>query len=116
MGQDDDGQDIAFAVADSTAHPQQLQLTVSAALITQEKILRAKLTVPSAGQAPEFKIELYIALVEWYDMNSRWNYVHYRPLELRLGEAEIGGQHYAIAFVRSPFFWNLLSTQRLVIR
>ena len=104
VGQDDDGQDIAFAVADSTAQPQQLQLTVSAALITQEKILRAKLTVPSAGQTPEFKIELYIALVERYDMNSRWNYVHYRPLELRLGEAEIGGQLYIIAIVRSPFF------------
>ena len=104
VGQDDDGQDIAFVVADSTAQPQQLQLTDSKQIITQEKILRAELTVPSAGQAPEFKIELYIARTEWFDMNSRWNYVHYRPLELRLGEAEIGGQRYTIAFVRSPFF------------
>ena len=104
VGQDDDGQDIAFVVADSTAQPQQLQLTDSKLIITQEKILRAELTVPSAGQAPEFKIELYIARTEWFDMDSRWNYVHYRPLELRLGEAEIGGQRYAIALVRSPFF------------
>ena len=104
VGQDDDGQDIAFVVADSTAQPQQLQLTDSKQIITQEKILRAELTVPSAGQAPEFKIELYIARTEWFDMNSRWDYVHYRPLELRLGEAEIGGQLYIIAIVRSPFF------------
>ena len=104
VGQDDDGQDIAFVVADSTVQPQRLQLTDSKRIITQEKILRAELTVPSAGQAPEFKIELYIARTEWFDMNSRWDYVHYRPLELRLGEAEIGGQHYAIAIVRSPFF------------
>ena len=104
VGQDDDGQDIAFVLVDSTAQPQQLQLTVSAAPITQEKILRTELTVPSAGQAPEFKIGLYIARTEWFDMNSRWDYVHYRALELRLGEAEIGGQHYTIALVRSPFF------------
>ena len=93
VGQDDDGQDIAFVVADSTAQPQQLQLTVFELPITQEKSLRAELTVPSAGQAPEFKIELYIS-----------KYVSFRPLELRLGEAKIGGQHYAIAIVRSPFF------------
>ena len=104
VGQDDDGQDIAFVVADSTVQPQRLQLTDSKRIITQEKILRAELTVPSAGQAPEFKIELYIARTEWFDMNSRWDYVHYRPLELRLGEAEIGGQLYIIAIVRSPFF------------
>ena len=104
MGQDDDGQDIAFVVADSTAQPRQLQLMDSKDFITQEKRLRAELTVPSAGQAPEFKIELYIARTEWFDMNSRWDYVHYRPLELRLGEAEIGGQLYIIAIVRSPFF------------
>ena len=77
VGQDDDGQDIAFVVADSTAQPQQLQLTDSKQIITQEKILRTELAVPSAGQAPEFKIELYIAWTEWFDMNSRWNYVHY---------------------------------------
>ena len=104
VGQDDDGQDIAFVVADATAQPQQLQLTDSKQIITQEKILRAELTVPPAGQAPEFKIELYIARTEWFDMNSRWDYVHYRPLELRLGEAEIGDQRYVIAIVRSPFF------------
>ena len=104
VGQDDDGQDIAFVVADSTAQPQQLQLTRVPSFFGQGDILRAELTVPSAGQAPEFKIELYIDRVEWYDMNSHWNYVHYRPLELRLGEAEIGGQLYIIALVRSPFF------------
>ena len=104
VGQDDDGQDIAFVVADATAQPQQLQLTDSKQIITQEKILRAELTVPPAGQAPEFKIDLYIARTEWFDMNSRWDYVHYRPLELRLGEAEIGGQRYTMAIVRSPFF------------
>ena len=93
VGQDDDGQDIAFVVADSTAQPQQLQLTVFELPITQEKSLRAELTVPSAGQAPEFKIELYIS-----------TYVSFRPLELRLGEAEIGGQRYTMALVRSPFF------------
>ena len=95
VGQDDDGQDIAFVVADSTAQPQQLQLTDFKQIITQEKLLRAELTVPPAGQAPEFKIELYI---------KRPKLVSYRPLELRLGEAEIGGQRYTIAFVRSPFF------------
>ena len=93
VGQDDDGQDIAFVVADSTAQPQQLQLTVFELPITQEKSLRAELTVPSAGQAPEFKIELYIS-----------TYVSFRPLELRLSEAEIGGQRYTMAIVRSPFF------------
>ena len=93
MGQDDDGQDIAFVVADSTAQPQQLQLTVFELPITQEKSLRAELTVPSAGQVPEFKIELYIS-----------TYVSFRPLELRLSEAEIGGQRYTMAIVRSPFF------------
>ena len=93
VGQDDDGQDIAFVVADATAQPQQLQLTVFELPITQEKSLRAELTVPPAGQAPEFKIELYIS-----------KYVSFRPLELRLGEAEIGGQRYTMAIVRSPFF------------
>ena len=93
VGQDDDGQDIAFVVADSTAQPQQLQLTVFELPITQEKSLRAELTVPSAGQAPEIKIELYIS-----------EYVSFRPLEQRLGEAEIGGQRYTMAIVRSPFF------------
>ena len=95
VGQDNDGQDIAFVVADSTAQPQQLQLTDSKHVITQEKLLRAELTVPPAGQAPEFKIELYI---------MRPKLVSYRPLELRLGEAEIGGQRYTTALLRSPFF------------
>ena len=111
MGQDDDGQDIAFVVADATAQPQQLQLTDSKQIITQEKILRAELTVPPAGQVPEFKIELYIARTEWFDTNSRWDYVHYRPLELRLGEAEIGGQLYIYSLSEVSVFWNLLPTR-----
>ena len=103
VGLNNDGQDIAFVVADSTAQPQRLQLTRGffKRLRSQDEVLRAELTVPSAGQAPEFKIELYI---EWYDMNSRWDYVHHRNLELRLGEAEIGGQGYAIALLRDPSF------------
>ena len=103
VGLNNDGQDIAFVVADSTAQPQRLQLTRGffKRLRSQDEVLRAELTVPSAGQAPEFKIELYI---EWYDMNSRWDYVHHRNLELRLGEADIGGQSYAIALVRDPRF------------
>ena len=106
VGLDNDGQDIAFVVADSTAQPQQLQLTRGffKRLGSQDEVLRAELTVPPAGQAPEFKIEIYISLAEWYDTSSRWNYVDHRNLELRLGEAEIGGQRYAIALLRDPSF------------
>ena len=106
VGVDNDGQDIAFVVADSTVQPQRLQLTRGffKRLRSQDEVLRAELTVPPAGQAPEFKIELYIDRTEWYDMNSRWNIVYHRNLELRLGEADIGGQRYAIALVRDPSF------------
>ena len=102
VGLDNDGQDIAFVIADSTAQPQRLQLTRGffKRLRSQDEVLRAELTVPPAGQAPEFKIELYIERTE----NSRWDYVNHRNLELRLGEAEIGGQRYAIALVRDPSF------------
>ena len=100
VGQDDDGQDIAFVVADSTAQPQQLQLTVFEFPFIQKKSLRAELTVPPAGQAPEFKTEIYIEI----ERSDGLKVVSYRPLELRLGEAEIGGQRYTMAIVRSPFF------------
>ena len=96
VGQDSDGQDIAFVIADSTVQPQRLQLTRGffKRLRSQGEVLRAELTVPPVGQAPEFKIELYI----------EWDYVHHRNLELRLGEAEIGNQRYAIALMRDPSF------------
>ena len=102
VGLDNDGQDIAFVIADSTAQPQRLQLTRGffKRLRSQDEVLRAELTVPPVGQAPEFKIELYIERIE----NSRWDYVHHRNLELRLGEANIGGQRYAIALMRDPSF------------
>ena len=102
VGLDNDGQDIAFVIADSTAQPQRLQLTRGffKRLRSQGEVLRAELTVPPVGQAPEFKIELYIERIE----NSRWDYVHLRNLELRLGEAEIGGQHYVVALMRDPSF------------
>ena len=62
VGQDNDGQDIAFALADSTAQPQQLQLTKgSFEYVPADDALRAELTVPPAGQAPESKIELFIS-------------------------------------------------------
>ena len=48
------------------------------------------------GQASEFEIELFIS--------RERNFVLHRNLELRLGEADIGGQRYAIASVRSPNF------------
>ena len=95
VGLDSDGQDIVFAAADSTAQPQQLQLTTGS-LDGVRDAPRAELTVPPAGQASEFKIEFFI--------NRERNYVLYRNLELRLGEADIGGQRYAIALVRSPRF------------
>ena len=95
VGLDSKGQDIAFAVADSTAQPQRLQLTTGS-LDSVRDAPRAELTVPLAGQASEFKIEFFI--------NRERNFVMYRNLELRLGEADIGGQRYAIALVRGPYF------------
>ena len=95
VGLDSDGQDIAFAAADSTAQPQRLQLTTGS-LDSVRDAPRAELTVPLAGQASEFKIEFFI--------NRERNFVMYRNLELRLGEADIGGQRYAIALVRGPYF------------
>ena len=104
VGLDNDGQDIAFVIADSTAQPQRLQLVRGffKRLHSQNEVLRAELTVPPVGQAPEFEIELYIELERIE--NSRWDYVHHRNLELRLGEAEIGGQRYAVALMRDPSF------------
>ena len=108
VGQDNDGQDIAFVVADSATQPQRLQLTRGLfkrfPFPGRDEVLRAELTVPSAGQAPEFKIELYIDWSEWYDLNAHWNIVYHRNLKLRLGEANIGGQRYAIALMRDPSF------------
>ena len=95
VGKDSDGEDIAFAFADSTAQPQQLQLTSDFFDRIRDEALYAELTVPPAGQAPEFKVELLIN-------RGKYNAVLHRNLELRLGEAEIGGQRYAIAIVRSP--------------
>ncbi len=102
VGLDNNGQDIAFVIADSTEQPQRLQITRGffKRLHSQGEVLRAELTVPPVGQAPEFKIELYIERAE----NSRWDYVHHRNLELRLGEAKIGDQRYAIALMRDPSF------------
>lgn len=96
VGLDSDGQDIAFAVADSTAEPQQLQLTEGFYELVQGEALQSELTVPPAGQAPEFKIGLVFS--------REHNAVLHRPLELRLGEADIGGQRYALALVRDPRF------------
>ncbi len=97
VGQDNDGQDVAFVVADSTAQPQQLQITSDFFDRIQDEALYAEMTVPPAGQVPEFKLELLIS-------REKWNGVLHRNLELRLGEAEIGGQRYAIALVRDPRF------------
>ena len=97
VGQDNDGQDIAFAVADSTAQPQQLQLTSDFFERIRDEALYTEMTVPPAGQAPEFKVELLIN-------RGKYNAVLHRNLELRLGEADIGGQRYAIALVRDPYF------------
>ena len=97
LGLDSDGQDIAFSVADSTEQPQQLQLTKGPfKYVPADDALRAELTVPPAGQAPESKIELFIS--------RERNDVLHRPLGLRLGEAAIGGRHYALAMMRSPGF------------
>ena len=97
VGLDSDGQDIAFAAADSTAQPQRLQLTRGRFDgVPADDAPRAELIVSPPGQSSEFKIELFI-------LRER-NFVMYRNLELRLGEADIGGQRYAIALVRSPNF------------
>ena len=91
------GEDIAFAAADPTAQPQRLQLTRgSFDGVPADDALRAELIVPLPGRASEFKIELFIS--------RERNYVLHRNLELRLGEADIGGQRYAIALVREPYF------------
>ena len=95
VGLDSDGQDIAFAAADSTAQPQRLQLKTGS-IDSVREAPRAELIVSPAGQASEFKIEFFI--------NRERNFVMYRNLELRLGEADIGGQRYAIALVRGPYF------------
>ena len=97
VGQDSDGEDVAFVVIDSTAQPQQLQLTSDFFDRIQDEALYAELTMPPAGQVPEFKVELLIS-------REKWNGVLHRNLELRLGEADIGGQRYAIALVRDPRF------------
>ena len=97
VGQDNDGEDVAFVVADSTAQPQQLQLTSDFFDRIQDEALYTELTVHPAGQVPEFKVELLIS-------REKWNGVLHRNLELRLGEADIGGQRYAIALVRDPRF------------
>ena len=97
LGLDSDGQDIAFAAVDSAAQPQQLQLIKgSFDYVPADDALRAELTVPSAGQAPESEIELFIS-------RGRSS-VMYRPFGLRLGEAAIGDRRYALAMMRSPGF------------
>ena len=96
LGLDNDGQDIAFVMADSTAEPQQLQLTDGFSKFIESEALQSELTVPPAGQAPEFTLELVLS--------REHNSVLHRNLELRLGEADIGGQRYAIALVRDPRF------------
>ena len=97
VGLDSDGQNIAFAAADSTAQPQRLQLTTgSFDGVPADDALRAELIVPPPGQASEFKIELFIS--------RERNFVLHRNLDLRLGEVDIGGQRYAIALVRGPYF------------
>ena len=97
VGLDNDGQDIAFVVANSTAQPHQLQLTKGLfKYVPGDDALRAELTVPPAGQAPESKIELFI--------RRERNDVLHRPFGLRLGEATIGGRRYALALLRAPGF------------
>jgi len=117
VGQDNDGQDIAFSVADSTAQPQQLRLTEGFSKLVGAEALQTELTVPLAGQVPEFKLKLVLS--------HERDFVRHRNLELRLGEADIGGQRYAIALVRSPGFGtytlppdslNLISYQYMIDR
>ena len=95
VGQDNDGQDIAFVVVDSTAQPQRLQLTSDFFERIRDEALYAELTVPPAGQDPGLKLELLIN-------RGKHNAVLHRNLELRLGEAEIGGQRYDTALVWPP--------------
>ena len=97
VGQDSDGQDVAFVVTDSTAQPQQLQFTSDFFSRIRDEALYAELTVPPVGQEPELKLELLIN-------RGKYNAVLHRNLELRLGEADIGDQRYAIALVRDPDF------------
>ena len=117
VGQDNDGQDIAFVVVDSTTQPQQLQLTEGFSKLVGDEALQTELTVPLAGQVPEFKLKLVLS--------RERDFVQHRNLELRLGEADIGGQRYAIALVRSPGFGtytlppdslNLISYQFMIDR
>ncbi|MCY3665786.1 MAG: TlpA disulfide reductase family protein [Gemmatimonadetes bacterium] len=96
LGLDSDGQDIAFVVADSTAQPQRLQLTDGFSNLFRGEVLQAELTVPPAGPAPKFKLEL--------GLSREHSSVMHRNLELRLGEANMGGQRYALALVRDPRF------------
>ena len=96
LGQAGDGQDVAFAVADSTAQPQRLQLAEGFSKFIESEALQAELVVPPAGQAPEFTLELALS--------REYNAVLHRNLKLRLGEADIGGQRYAIALMRDPRF------------
>ena len=97
VGQDSDGQDMAFVVADSTAQPQQLQTTGDFFERIRDEALYTEMTVPAAGQVPEFEVELLIN-------RGKYNAVLHRNLELRWGEVDIGGQRYAIALVRDPSF------------
>jgi|GEM_PF-4400895 len=96
LGLDGDGQDIAFAVIDSTAQPQPLELTKRYFERIQGEALYAELTVPAAGQVPEFRLELLI--------DRERNAVLHRSLELRLGQVEIGPKRFALALVRDPRF------------
>ena len=73
--------------------------------------------MPLAGQVPEFKLKLVLS--------HERDFVRHRNLELRLGEADIGGQRYDIALVRSPGFGtytlppdslNLISYQYMIDR
>ena len=95
VGLDNDGQDLAFVMADSTSQPQQLQLTSDFFDRIRDEALYTEITVPPAGQEPGLKLELLIN-------RGKYNAVFHRNLELRLGEADIGGRRYAIALVRSP--------------
>ena len=96
LGLDSDGQDIAFVVADSTSQPQRLQLTDGFSDLFRGEVLQAELNVLPAGPAPEFKLDL--------GLSREHSAVMHRNLELRLGEANMGGQRYAIALVRDPRF------------
>ena len=96
LGLDNDEQDIAFVVTDSVAQPERLQLKDGFSNLFRGEALQAELTVPPAGSAPEFKLE--------FGFSREHNYAGHRNLELRLGEADIGGQCYELALVRDPRF------------